>query len=421
MKQGQQWLVAMVVAAAALGMGMGAVGAEEAAIYDWHGDQAPVLVVNESGLILLGTDGDVLRAFSWDANEASDVDRPLRLVDMDGDEKAEIVGSGEPTFVLDPNGIPIFSLEDGCTQVVVADVIDGTPRDLVCVRRDQVRLYTNDGQFAWSVGNSRGLEYCRAGDVTNNTKNDVECKIRGADRFLRVDGEGEVRTDEGETERLEDESQTGDEASPVGDGILAGDESFDLGADLQGLTFSQAEGTIELHQSGQDEPVKSVDVDGPVVAAMVKDLAGEGASSLVAVTAESIYVVDGGDEVRQLTADADGYTRVPHAEFASVYANNFGDEQQAAQDAVSAEQEAISQCYSSRVRANPYAGSGRQLLQVTIAEDGSVERVMQRHADVGDDQVEECAQQAIEGIDFPATAGGPGSVSVNIMFSFRDE
>ena len=423
MNRGKRWLVGFVLGVLAATFGAGTVLAGEAQIYDWHGDEAPVLIKNSSGVILLGTDGGILRAFSWRENEDSEFDRAVRITDVSGDNSAEIVGSGVPTFVLDANGIPVFSLEEGCQQVVLADFIRGTRLDVVCVRRDQVRVYTGDGQFAWSVGTSRGIDRCRAGDLTNDTNDELECKMRGAERYLRIRADGETMTDSGETERLEGVTESHPEPEPVAEAVWTGGERFDIDGDGRAAETIQAEeGVLMIRKDGGDEPLATIDIDGDLLAALIKDLDGEGDVSIVAITARSIYVIsDGGEEVARISADASDYRRVPHAELSSVHANNFGDEQQAAQQAVEDIQDRIAQCYAARVRAHPYAGSGRQLLQVTVAEDGSVERVMQRHADVGDREVEQCARNAVEGVTFPATAGGQGTVSVNIMFSFRDE
>lgn len=401
-----------------------AMSAAEVAVYDWPDAEAPVLVDAGEGLVLLGKDGAPMRAFDWRAN-SGERDSGLRLVDMLGDGSPEIVGSGKPSFVLRANGEPVFEIEEGCEQLIVADITASRGLDVGCVSRNELRAFTGDGQFAWGVQPGRALEWCQVEDVTGNVKADFECKLRGRDAYIRISDSGELLTAEPGEAGMSGEAPELNEAAAASDAVLKGEERFDFDGDGKAEERVVAgEGSLKIvGAAGEEAPLAEVAVrGGEVEAALVKQLGEQGGVSVVAVSAERIYVVDkaeGEVRVRDFSADASRYRRVPFADLASVYANGFEDAG-AAQEAVRAIGDRIGQCYASRLRGNAYAGSGRQIVQLTVGQDGKVREAMQMHSDVGDAQVERCARQALERGSYPGVQGESGTINVNILFTFRD-
>lgn len=417
-----KWKAALV---GVLGVAMvPAVSAAEVSVYDWPDAEAPVLVNAGSGLVLLGKDGAPMRAFSWRAN-SGERDPGLRLVDMLGDGTPEIVGSGKPSFVLRANGEPVFEIEEGCDQLIVADITASRGLDVACVTGREVRAYTGDGQFAWGVQPGRAVEWCQVEDVTGNVKMDFECKLRGRDAYIRISDSGELLTAEPGEAAMSGETPDLNEANAAPDAVLKGEERFDFDGDGKAEErLVVGEGSVKVvGAGGEDAPLVEAEVRGEVEAALVKAMDGEGGVSVVAVTSERVYVLDQGEEgarARDFSADASDYRRVPFADLASVYANGFEDSA-AAQEAVRGIGDRIGQCYASRLRGNAYAGSGRQIVQVTVGQDGKVKEVTQMHSDVGDSQVERCARQALERGTYPGSQGETGTLNVNILFTFRDE
>ncbi|TXD34199.1 AgmX/PglI C-terminal domain-containing protein [Lujinxingia vulgaris] len=400
-----------------------AISAAEVSVYDWPDGEAPVLVDAGEGVVLLGKDGAPMRAFDWRAN-SDERDPGLRLVDMLGDGTPEIVGSGRPSFVLRANGEPVFEIEEGCEQLIVADITASRGLDVGCVSRNELRAFTGDGQFAWGVQPGRALEWCQVEDVTGNVKVDFECKLRGRDAFIRISDSGELLTAEPGEAGMSGEAPELNEARAASDAVLKGEERFDFDGDGKAEErLVVGEGSLKIvGAAGEEAALAEVDVRGAVEAALVKQLGEDAGVSVVAVTAERIYVIDKAEEevrVRDFSADASKYRRVPFADLASVYANGFEDAA-AAQEAVRAIGERIGQCYASRLRGNAYAGSGRQIVQLTVGQDGKVKEVMQMHSDVGDSQVERCARQALERGSYPGAQGESGTINVNILFTFRD-
>lgn len=396
--------------------------AAETKVYDWPDEQTPVLIHNDSGILLIGGEKKPLRAFTWSKN-SGEYDQPLRLLDLNGDGTPQIIGSGTPTFVTDASGEPIFNFEDGCNQVVTADLVDGSNLDLVCVGRTEVRVHTPRGSRAWSADIGRAIDWCRAGDLTGDTSHDLECEYRGGGQFVRFRGDGEVLTTSAEETGIADYGRDLDFVDPSTDAVFTGEESFDVDGDgSAGETLHAVDGALEIRKRGEEEPVARIDTAGDVVAAVVKDLDEDGQPEIVAVTDRRLYIIsEGGEEVADFSADASDYSRVPHAEFAGLHTNGFGDSDDEVKEAVRAVQDDIAQCYGRRMRTAPFAGSGRFIMQVFVGEDGAVQQVNRRHSGIGDDTIEDCAENAIRGVDFPGAEEGRAMVNVNIMFSFRDE
>lgn len=395
------------------------VWAGETSLYDWPAEDAPVLVKNDSGVVLIGTDKTPLRALSWDANDG-DHDQPVRLVDLRDDGSPNIVGSGSPSFVTDASGEPLFSFEDGCRQLVVSDIVQGTNLDVICVNSGQIRVYTDRGRFAWSVSPGRNVDYCLAGDLTGDARNDLECAYRGGNQFLRVSHSGEVLVTGAENQNLEGATEDLDEFPASADEVWTGERRID-GGDAK-FTVEIEEGTLTIEREGQEEAVSEIDFGETPLASVVKDLDGDGAQEVVLASASRIYVIsDGGETIEDFSADAGDYRRVPDAELASVYANGFGEADADAREAIEDIQDQLTECYADRLRAAPFAGSGRQVMQVFVGEDGDVQQVQKRQSAVGDDEIEDCAVQVVEAVSYPAAEEGRAMVNITVVFTFRDE
>lgn len=395
--------------------------AGDTTVYDWTDDEVPVVIDTEEGLLMFGQSGEPVRAYSW--NETTDErDRPVRLLDFTGDGSLEIIGSGTPTFVIDASGVPEFHFEDGCDQVAVADMIRDSEMDLFCVQGTEVALYTHTGSRAWSADIGRHLDYCSAGDLTGDTQPDIECKIRHADQFIRFSPDGEILDASAENEGIQNPENPADQIQGVDEGVWTGEQSFDLDGDgAAGETIHAADGGLEIRKEGADEPLATIDT-GAVQGATVTEFDDREGQHVVVATADTIYVVgQGGEDVREFPADPAGYNRVPHAEFDSLHANGFGEADGDVQEMVRGAQDDIAQCYGSRLRTAPFAGTGRYLIQVHVGEDGSVQNINERHSGVDDDAIESCVQDAVRGLDFPGAEEGRAIINLNVVFSFRDE
>ncbi len=423
MKRAMRWTWAVIIGAGLVAAGWSAAWADDGEVYDWPSSDAPVLVANDSGVILIGKNAEPMRAFSWNGNDG-DHDQALRLTDMSGDGTPQIVGSGTPSFVLSSSGEPTFSFQDGCRQVVIADIVQGTTRDFVCVESQKISVYTDRGRFAWSIEPGRNIDWCRGGDLTGDTRDDLECKIRGAEQYLRLGSEGSVLASSAETANLEGATESLDSPTPSTEDFWTEAGTYDLDGDGEkNATVVIEDNTLIIRVPGEegDEELIRQTLRGTPQGAVLKDLDGEGGQELVLLTDSRIYIVtDGGQSVADFGANAGRYSRVPFADLHSVYANGFGEANDDAREAVKGVQDEMAQCYGTRLRQAPYVGSGRLIMQAIVNEDGSVETVQKRHSGVGDDQVEDCAADSLRGVSFPSTEEGQASVNVNVIFTFRD-
>jgi hypothetical protein len=421
MQRSSSPLMLSLVAGAALAFAAPATAdAVEPALYDWPDADAPVLIRNDSGLIFIGKEKAPLRAYSWRENRG-ERQQPLYLVDITRNGKPEIVGAGTPTFVLKSNSDPVWALEKGCRQVILGDFIADRKLDLFCQNGNEMKVYTDDGQFVWQLSLGRNIDWCRAEDINGDLKADFECKYRGANEYARIDSSGSILVQSAKETALNDGALSFEQPEPVSASILDGNTLFDINADGQKTEGLLADGNAVVIQSSTAgvAPVR-IETRGAPVAALVKDLDGDRKPEVIILTRTHVHIAsNGGEEVSTFGTDAKRYQRHPLADLTAVHANGFEDDT-VARDAVVGAQERLSQCYANQIRRNPYTGSGRLLLQASVDGAGKVTQVMQMHSDLGDRQVEQCARQILERMTFPSASSGSGTVNVNLTYTFRD-
>ncbi|MFP4600851.1 MAG: AgmX/PglI C-terminal domain-containing protein [Persicimonas sp.] len=371
--------------------GLAATALGQTKIYDWSDDKRPVLVQNDSGLIFITKEKKPDRVYNWSSKNAGDDFDNVYLVNLDGKGGKEVLGAGKPMFVLKENGDPMWSLDKGCKQTIVADFVADDKLDVLCNNGREMKVYTDDGQFVWSVSLGHTVEHCRAGDYNGDLKADLECKYRGRDQWARIDAEGEI-----------------------------------LAKDLSKPEISEGGVDLDLASPSDEKDVldgkEGVELDGEVLAALTKDLDGDGSSEIVAVTQKTIYVIsEDGSDVQKFPASAKKYNRKPFAKLNSVYASNFSDDAKA-QKTVEDLQDKLSKCYAGRVTKNQFAGTGQIILSVSVDDKGKTTGVNRVHSEISDKAVETCAKKALEAGKYPAAKeGATGSINVNMKYTFRDE
>lgn len=372
-------------------MAVAATASAQTKVYDWPDSDAPVLVRNGSGLVFITNQKRPHRVYTWkERNDGDDFDT-VYLVDTDKDGNPEVVGAGRPTFVLHTNSDPMWQLEKGCDQTIVADFVADDKLDVLCNNRKTMKVYTYDGQFVWELSLGRRVDHCRAGDYNGDLKADLECKYRGSSKWARVDAGGEVLEKSLDSPEISKGGVELDEVSPA-----------------------------EISDALKKAAAKAK-LDGELKGGVIKDLDGDGKKETVAVTDKTIYVIGAdGKKVDKYPASAKKYDRKPFAKLNSVYANNFSDNAKA-QKVVNDLQGKLSKCYASRVRRNKFTGTGQLILMVNVNDKGKVTGVNKVHSGINDKKVESCAQKVLKRGDFPKAEGGSGTVNVNMKYTFRDE
>jgi hypothetical protein len=400
-----------------------ATAAAETNVYDWADSDMPVLVENDSGLIFITKEKQPQRVYTWKANNSGEGFQNVYLVDLDADGSPEVVGAGKPTFVLKNNSDPMWQLEKGCDQTIVADFIADDKLDVLCQNSREIKAYTHDGQFVWELSLGRRIESCRAGDHNGDLKADLECKYKGMKKWARVDAAGEVLAAEISEPEISEGGVDLDLASASKKELIEGKEHFDLDGDGHAdERLTAHEGALVIGSKAKDGPIARVELDGTAKAGLVKDLDGDGKKEIVAVTDTSIFIIShDGKSSEKFAASAKKYKRKPLAELNSVYANGFADDA-AAQKTINELQGELSKCYASRIRTSNFTGTGQLILQVNVDAEGKVGGVNKVHSEINDDKIEGCAQKVLKKGKFPKAAeGGSGSVNVNMKYTFRDE
>ncbi|MFB6263793.1 MAG: AgmX/PglI C-terminal domain-containing protein [Bradymonadaceae bacterium] len=415
--------LAGVLVVVLVGLVAGTASAETPELYDWPVDRAPVLVRTEGGLIFLGDDAKPWRAYSWNESEGEKHD-PVHIVDIDNDDEPEIVGAGSPTFAIETNGNPSWSLEEGCDQVVLANFVSRDNLGVLCRKGDEVAIHTHDLQKVWSAELGVELDWCRASDINGDLKSDVECKYAGRKSFIRIDAKGDILAQSAKEPEMDDSAEH-DEVAPYDAAtLLKGEKEFDLNGDGAVEESMVVDGSAVVFQSrSKKKAVARAELDGEPKSAYVENLDGEGGLEVVVVTDQTLYVIDSKGKISgEYSVDAGDYERYPVAKLSSVYARGFGDNA-AAQKKVEKHQDALADCYADRVAGNLFVGIGQVLLKVHVDGEGAVQRVEKMHSAIRDEEVESCATDVLEGIDYPGAKGGEdaeATVNVNMKFTFAD-
>lgn len=342
-------------------------------VYDLPSKDAPVLIHDASGIVFLGKDASVFRVYSWNAAKGAET-FSLLLTDMNKQGGPEIIGAGKPTFVLNQNADPIWFLDKGCDQVVVADIASDPTLDLLCMSGNEMSIYTHDGQLIWRAKLTTRLEACKAADINGDLKADIECKIKGSKKITRFDG-------------------------ATGQVLAAGTDASEVEETVYNR-FAAVEGTEE----------------GVL---LKKDLTGDGTEETITVSKKEI-TVSTAEGVKKFDVNAKKYKRTPVAELKSVMANGF-ESSEAGQQAVRDLNDKLSACYTSQVRKNQFAGQGEVLMEVKVDAKGKVSNAGLLHSGLADASVSKCALDVLKKGKYPAATGESANINVRLFFTFVDK
>jgi len=390
-------------------------------VYDWPSAETPVVVHDGSGVLFLGKDKTVFRAYTWRENKG-DHAHPAWFLDIDRNGKPEVVGAGKPTFGLRANGDPWWFHSGGCDQVLVSDFALDNKMDILCLDGKTINIRTYDWQLVWKVSIGRRFDWCRAGDVNGDLKSDIECKWHHSKKYTRLDGSsGEVLAAETTDEEIPNPKY--ESVDPVGKDSLAGKKEYDLDGDGTAEESVIADGSaIVVKSRSHKKALARIATKGKPVAIVVKDLDGDKKLDIVAVTPKQIVITDPlGKKTKKFSANAKSYHRKAVAKLQSVYANGFDKNDEAAQKAVHDVNDKLARCYSGEVRKNQFAGTGTVLMEVDVDEKGKVGKVHVHHSSLADDRVVKCASHVLKRAKFPKAGGNGGAINITMQYTFRDE
>jgi hypothetical protein len=397
-------------------------------LYDWPAKEAPVMVHDAGSVVFIGADREPYRAYSWDAADGDKI-KSTFIMNLDNEDGDDVIGVGKPTFALKTNSDPMWNIEAGCDQLIIANFYEADDRlELMCRRGTTISILNDQKEKVWSTNMGVRMDWCRAGDINGDLKADLECKYRGREAYVRIDSSGEFITQESEETKLTDSDVSHPRPDPVdASGLLSGKDTVDLNGDGQRNETLNAKGSkLVFGSTAKKEPTATVDLGGKITTALVKNLDGEGTQEIVAIAGDKIVVLSGaGEKLGTYAADAREYRRYPVADLQSVYAQGFTDNAKA-QKVVEEAKKKLGACYERRVRGNLFVRIGEVIMKPHVDADGDVTNVEKIHSGIRDKQVERCATNVLEDLDYPKAStedGNDGKANVNIVmkFTFADK
>src|SRR5690554_6790879 len=386
-------------------------------IYDWPDANVPVLVRTSSGIIFLSNEKKPWRAYSWKQGNIGEGFESFYAVDLNRNGSLEVVGAGDPVFLLDSASNPMWQLEKGCTQTMLGSFVSPRNLDIACNDGKTVKVYTFDGQFAWQLTPGKRIEDCRVGDYSGDLKPDLECKFKGSKSWVRVDSSGKVLTASAETPEIQPGGAIESALQPVEVKLPIDGQAVDLdGSGSASQRLSVAGNSVTVGEQSQK-------LDGDVISVLIKDLNKDGKKEIVALTKKSIYVIEhDGKNLSKFSTATKSYKRKPLAKFESVYANYFVDNDKASA-AVRTLQDGLSKCYAQRVKASQFAGIGRLILKVSVDHEGKLKDVETVHSGINDKKIDDCAKSELKKGSYPKAESEDafGTINVNMEYTFWDE
>lgn len=395
--------------------------AQDYQLYDWPDATAPAVITTPNGALYIHKDGSPYRAYSYAPNKVKG--QPAMIaVNIDGQGGPEIVGIGKPTFAISASGAPLWSMDKGCKQGLIGDIFADDKLELMCVQGNEIKVFTHDNQFAWGLSLGRSFGTCSLGETNGDLKADIECKVGG--KIARIDGaKGQLISAESSESMIPDDYKPYDPMTPVDPkASMDGSQTYDFNGDGTAEEFVQViDKAIGVSSKSSPKPLFVVDLKQVPQVVLVKDLDQDKKPEIIAIAGKSVFVISSnGKEVNSYSLDIKKYKRKPLAEFDSIYPNNFQD-QDAATAEIKKRQGDLSKCYTSALKKDDFAGSGRLLLKVEVDAKGKPTQVSSDFSEV-DKKVSSCAISALKKGQYPvAAAEKTGSINITLRFTFRDQ
>lgn len=387
------------------------------------GDRPMVIAGSDRGVVFIGAENTVFRAFHHRQQAPEGVAQPyLWVQDVDGDNRAEYVGAGVPSFVIDDNGDPMWGVLEGCDQYFLGDFIDDRNEEILCIRGTTVQVWSYDGQeyFNWT-GSGYSVSGCFGDDFDDDRKQEVACNLtNGNHLFFDIeDWFNDPNYDPPREGVAPDALNEGGVDRSAVAAAASGEQP--LRVDGREVTLGFAGGAVQL-TSGEGAPV-TVQVGGTgIYSAIAADLDGNGVSEIYVGGDDAVHVLRAdGTLVATVPANPDSMTRDARVTVRSATANGLEDsDRDNVRAIVEGEVDTLVSCYSRRMGADQFTRVGTMLWELTVDDGGRVDDATKRHSSLRNQSLESCVQDALEDLRFSGATDGSGSVSVNLEFDFVD-
>ncbi len=382
------------------------------------GDRPMVLAGSDRGVVFVGADNEMFRAFHHSQSASDGVEQPyLWVEDIDADGRSEYVGAGSPSFVIDDNGDPMWGVLDGCNQYFLADFIDDRNKEIFCRGPRAMKVWSYDGQlyYEWE-GRGYSITTCFADDFDGDRKHEVACNLTSGNHlFFDLDY---MEPEEREGVAPEVINRGGVDTSGVA-GVAAGTAELDV--DGQAVTLAFAGGAVSLTVGGS--PVGSAHVGGTgIYSAIAADLDGDGTSSIYVGGDDAVHIISPSAQlIASVPANPDRASRESRVEVRSATANGLEQSDRETIGAlVGGEVGSFVSCYDRAMGSDQFTRVGQMLWELTISDSGRVTSATKRHSNVRSISLESCVEDVLEDIRFSPATDGTGSASITLDFQFVD-
>ena len=386
-------------------------------------DRPMMIAGSDRGVVFIGADHALFRAYRHEQTALDTASQPFLWVeDIDTDGRAEYVGAGVPSFVVDDNADPMWGVLDGCDSYYVGDFIEDRAAELLCIRGTSVRVWSFDGQeyFNWE-GRGYSMSSCAGDDFDDDRKMEVACDLtNGNHLFFDIedwfnDPSYEPPRDGAAPEALN--SGGVDRAAMAA--LASGERELSVGG--RNITLGFAGGAVQINIDGAASGTIQVGGSG-IYSAAAADLDGDGTHEVYVGGDDAVHIFRlDGTLVASVPANPATTTRDPRVTVRSATANGLeNSDRDAVRGVVEASISDFVSCYSRRMGADQFTRVGTMLYELSVDDDGDVTSASKRHSGIRNDSLESCVEDAFEDLEFSPATDGSGSVSVTLDFDFVD-
>ena len=389
------------------------------------GERTVVMGGSNLGIVFLGDDLGNFRAFRGEAISQDDGGRPFLWVrDIDGDRHNEFIFAGDPSFVIDQGGDPLFGLLNGCGDFYVGDILDDRNHEVFCRSRNSMSAWFYDGQFLWEYSvTGRRLGSCSADDVDQDEKLEFACSTSDG-LWLLVD----LGNDETVQEVPDNPAETTlrdpypDWEAEARD-IFAGNTTFDIDGDGERDDKLLWAGDTLTLLDGSGATLGATTIpESELYSAAVGDLNGDGTPEVFVGGVGKIHVISAtGDLLGSVEARPRSLDRDARVTITAANANGLEDSsEEATRASVDSGMTAITRCYSRRMGSDQFVRVGTMFYELSVDGRGRVSSSNRIHSSVRNDELEGCVEGALDDLRFSSATGDSGTVTVRLAFDFVD-
>jgi hypothetical protein len=380
-----------------------------------------VVAASQRGVVLIGEDLGNFRAFRATALSGG---RPFYwIADVDNDRHNEFVFAGNPSFVLDHLGEPLFGVLQGCDDFYAGDFLGDAMWELFCRRGSTLTVWNYDGQFLWEYS-VRGMRLgtCEADDIDSDGRLEFVCEA--GNRFLLVDlGNEDPLQEVSENRAQPDANDPRDRWLAEARDAFAGERTFDLNGNGRREETLLLNGSTLVLRDASGATLGSAELGtSEVYSVAVGDLNNDRSPEVFVGGVDVIWVISStGQILSRVEGNPNRLARDSRVTIESVSANGLEDSSpEAARSVVDRGLSGLQRCYDRQMGSDQFIRVGSMFYELTVDDRGRVTRSQKIHSGVRNEDLEQCVVNTLRDMRFPAAANGNGSVSVRLGFDFVD-